>query len=141
LSWERGEAVFEYKTFSRDHRIVVGDGVVIEASAAPAYFGSPKRVNPEDMLVASLSSCHMLTFMAICTKKKLVVDRYVDEAEGFLEKGADGRLWVTRVTLRPKVVFGGERPDQAALAALHHEAHRGCFIANSVKTEVTVVAE
>ncbi len=138
MTWARGDAPFEYKTYSRNHRVVVSDGVVLEMSSAPAYLGDGKRINPEDMLVAALSSCHMLTFLAVAAKKKLVLDGYTDEAEGFLEKGTDGRLWVTRVILRPKVVFAGSAPDVAALAELHHEAHRGCFIANSVKTEVTV---
>jgi len=140
LSWDRGGAAFEYKTSSRNHRVVVGEWVVLEASSAPAYLGDSTRINPEDMLVAALSSCHMLTFLAVAAKKKLVLDVYTDEAEGFLEKGTDGRIWVTRVILRPKVVFAGAAPDAAVLAELHHEAHRGCFIANSVKTEVTVEA-
>ena len=98
-------------------------------------------MDPESALVGALSSCHMLTFLAIACKKQFVVDRYQDEAVGFLEKNAKGKLAVTRVTLRPKVTFGGTAsPTPEQLAALHERAHAECFIANSVITEVTVEA-
>jgi organic hydroperoxide reductase OsmC/OhrA len=91
------------------------------------------------MLVAALSSCHMLTFLAIAARKGYLVDRYDDEAVGVMEKSAQGRMAVTRAVLRPRVVFGGDKqPDADALAQLHDSAHRGCFIASSVQTEVTV---
>ncbi len=89
--------------------------------------------------MGALSSCHMLTFLAICAKKGIAVDHYDDDAEGVLEKNEEGRLAVTRTTLRPKVTFGeGVRVDAEALRKLHESAHRGCFIAASVKTVVTV---
>lgn len=137
--WSRSTADFSYDTYSRDHQLVLGAGTQVEASAAADYKGNAERTNPEELLVAALSSCHMLTFLAICAKKSLVVDRYDDAAEGQLEKGADGKLWVTRVTLRPRIVFApGTTVDAATLTKLHESAHRGCFIASSVKTEVTV---
>jgi len=111
----------------------------LAASAAVEYRGNPKLVNPEEALVGALSSCHMLTFLAFCAKKKLVVDSYHDEAVGQLEKGADGKLSVTRVTLKPRVTFGaGTQVDAAELRSIHDFAHANCFIANSVKTAVTV---
>ena len=140
VSWRRETADFSYMTYNRDHRWTFEGGSVVEASAAPAYKGSPDHVDPEEAFVASLSSCHMLTFLALCTKKRLVVDRYVDNAEGTMEKGADGRLAVTRVVLRPEITFGEGPPSADVLDELHHDAHEQCFIANSVKTDVAVEA-
>ncbi len=138
LTWNRGERPFTYESYSRDHTWEFDGGTRIEATAAPAYRGNPDLVDPEEAFVASLSSCHMLTFLALAAKKKLVVDRYVDEAVGYMEKNADGRLAVTRVVLRPRIDWSGRRPTPAELEELHHASHELCFIANSVKTEVTV---
>jgi organic hydroperoxide reductase OsmC/OhrA len=111
----------------------------MQASAAPAYLGNPKLVDPEEAFVASLSSCHMLTFLAIACKKKFVLDDYVDEAVGLMEKNADGRLAITRVTLRQRLKFSGDKqPTAEELKEMNHAAHEQCFIANSVKTEVKV---
>lgn len=113
----------------------------VHACAAHEYRGDRSKPNPEEQLVAALSACHMLTFLAISARKGLIVDRYEDEAEGVLEKNAEGRLAVTRVTLRPRIAFGGEKAvDAATLAELHEASHRGCFIASSVRTVVTVEA-
>jgi organic hydroperoxide reductase OsmC/OhrA len=139
LIWERGGRGFEYAEYPRAHRVEFGGGSVLAASAAPEYRGDAGLANPEEMLVAALSSCHMLTFLAICARKKIVVDRYEDHAVGVLERPAGGKLQVTRVTLRPTIAFAeGHAPDAAALASLHHQAHEGCFIASSVKTAVVV---
>jgi len=109
------------------------------ASAAPAYLGNPKNVNPEEAFVASLSSCHMLTFLAIACKQKFVLDEYVDEAVGHMEKNAEGKMAITRVTLRPKIKWSGDKqPSAEELDKMHHAAHDNCFIANSVKTVVSV---
>ena len=109
------------------------------ASAAPAYLGDPKQVDPEEAFVASLSSCHMLTFLAIACKQKFVMDDYVDEAVGHMEKNAEGKMAITKVTLKPKITFSGDkRPTAEELDKMHHAAHDNCFIANSVTTEVTV---
>jgi organic hydroperoxide reductase OsmC/OhrA len=116
-----------------------GGGIRLAASSAPAFRGDAERVDPEEAYVASLASCHMLTFLAICARKRLTAESYDDDAVGALEKGANGKLWVTRVTLRPKVVFApGAAPDQAVLSELHRLSHEECFIANSVNTAVTV---
>ena len=141
LEWKRETESFTYDTYNRDHVWVFDGGARVPASAAPAYRGNPAQVNPEDALVAALSSCHMLTFLAVAAKRKFVVDRYSDHAVGFLEKNAKGKLAVTRVILRPKVTFGGAtQPTTEQLTSLHEEAHSGCFIANSVTTDVTVEA-
>lgn len=140
VSWSRAaETAFTYEAYPRDHRVTFGGGATFGASAAPEYKGTAELPNPEEMMVAALSSCHMLTFLAICAKKGVGVDRYEDEAEGHLEKNAEGRLAVTRVTLQPHVDFSpGVDVDDAALAKLHEASHRGCFIAASVTTKITV---
>ena len=112
---------------------------ISSASAAPAYLGDPKNVDPEEAYVASLSSCHMLTFLAIACKQKFVLDEYVDEAVGHMEKNAEGKMAITKVTLKPKITFSGEKkPTAEELDKMHHAAHENCFIASSVKTEITV---
>ncbi|MCC6640203.1 MAG: OsmC family protein [Deltaproteobacteria bacterium] len=139
LHWERGSQAFTYESYGRDHVWRFPGGVEVPASSAPEFRGNPACVDPEAALVAALSSCHMLTFLAIAARKRLVVDSYGDDAVGYLEKNADGKLAVTRVVLRPKVVFGeGTSVSKQDLDRLHHRSHEECFIANSVKTEVTV---
>ncbi|HET7085794.1 MAG TPA: OsmC family protein [Rhizomicrobium sp.] len=135
LTWEKGPAPFTYESYTRNHVLSFKDGQEkLMASASPAYRGNPGKADPEDLLVAALSSCHMLSFLAIATKRKLTVTSYEDEATGFLENDG-GKLWMTRVILRPKVVSDA---DAETLAQLHHQAHQACFIANSVKTQVSV---
>lgn len=141
LVWARGDAPFTYEGYGRDHEVSLASGMRLTASAAPTFRGSPDKPNPEELLVAALSSCHMLTFLAIAAKKGLVVERYEDEADGLLERGPDRKLWVTKAELRPLVTWGGERrPTADELEALHAQAHAECFIASSVRTEVTVRA-
>ena len=139
IAWHRETPDFAYETFHRDHDWTFDAGITVRASSAPDYFGGSSCVDPEEAFVASLSSCHMLTFLALASKKRIVVDRYDDEAVGILDKNEEGRLAVTKVTLRPRVVFSGEKvPDRDELHQLHERAHRACFIANSVRTEVVV---
>ena len=139
VSWTRGEHEFTYESYNRDHEWRFDGGVTVPGSANPAYLGTDSgTVDPEEAFVAALSSCHMLTFLAIAAKKRLVVDSYVDHAVGVMAKNEAGRMAVTRVTLHPEIVFAGEAPDEAALDRLHHLSHQECFIANSVTTEVVV---
>ena len=134
LNWQKGDAPFTYDAYPRNHRINFKNGEAQIFSAASAYKGDPSKGDPEDLLVAALSSCHMLSFLAICAKKRLTVTSYQDEAVGFLEK--DGvKLWISRVILRPRVEADA---DAETLSQIHHMAHEACFIANSVRTEVTV---
>ena len=138
ISWHRNGTPFDYQSYPRDHHWTIA-GVRIPASSAPQYLGSDTRVDPEQAFVASLASCHMLTFLAIAAKKKWVVDSYHDEAIGFLEKDERGALAITRVVLRPEVRFGaGTEPAAGDLQKLHQSAHKYCFVANSVKTVVDV---
>lgn len=139
IIWTRRSPDFTYASYNREHDWRFKGGVVVEASAAPQYRGSASCPDPEDAFVASLSSCHMLTFLAVAAKRGFVVDRYEDPAVGYLEKNAQGKLAITRVELRPKIEFSADRsPDAAALAEMHDLAHRECFIANSVTTAVAV---
>jgi organic hydroperoxide reductase OsmC/OhrA len=138
IRWKLESADFEYANYNRDHTWDFEGGQTVAASAAPGFQGSEDRVDPEEAFVASLSSCHMLTFLAICAKKRRTVTRYEDQAVGFLEKNADGQLAMTRVTLKPVIEFAGTPPTAEELAALHAASHRNCFIANSVKTEVAI---
>jgi organic hydroperoxide reductase OsmC/OhrA len=138
IRWQRTSKDFTYDSYNRAHEWRF-TGTTVPASATKEYRGDPTRVNPEEALVAALSSCHMLTFLAIATKRKLSLDSYSDDAVGWMEKNEAGRLAITRVTLRPKIVWsGGVTVSRADLDKMHHEAHEGCFIANSVKTEVSV---
>ena len=141
ILWQRGSQPFIDKRYSRRHEWHFDGGAVVAGSSSPhavrVPFSDPAAVDPEEAFVASLSSCHMLWFLDIAARSGWVVDDYRDEALGVLAPGADGKLVMTRVTLRPAVKFGGDKqPDAAQLNALHHEAHAECFIANSVKSEV-----
>jgi organic hydroperoxide reductase OsmC/OhrA len=138
IDWQRSSADFTYQTYNRAHEWRFA-AATVPASAAKDYRGDENRVNPEEALVAALSSCHMLTFLAVAAKRKLSLDSYRDEAVGVLEKNAEGKLAITRVTLRPQIQWSpGIAVSAEDLAKMHHDAHVGCFIASSVKTEVVV---
>jgi organic hydroperoxide reductase OsmC/OhrA len=139
LTWKRGDAPFDYQKYPRDHTWKFDGDYEMQASAAPTYLGNSKLIDPEEAFVASLSSCHMLTFLAIACKKKFVLDEYVDDAVGYMEKNAEGKLAITRVVLRQKTKFSGDKqPSKEELDEMNHAAHENCFIASSVKTEVTI---
>jgi len=140
IIWSRGGKDFGYKSYSRDHIWRFENGVELPASATPSYLGNPQRVDPEAAFVAALSSCHMLTLLALASNKGFVVDSYEDHAVGHVEKNAGGKLAVTRVELHPHIAFSGSKqPAAADLEWLHDKAHKECFIANSVTTDVKVV--
>lgn len=139
IRWRRTEDGFDYATYSREHTWTFDGGESVKASSAPIFKGDPSCVDPEEAFVASLSSCHMLTFLGLCTKRKIVVDSYVDTAIGSMQRTNEGGMAITRVVLRPRIEFGGDgAPDDGVLAELHRDAHKYCFIANSVLTEVVV---
>jgi organic hydroperoxide reductase OsmC/OhrA len=139
IDWKRETPDFAYETYNRDHDWHFDAGITVRGSAAPAYLGSESCVDPEEAFVASLSSCHMLTFLAIACKKRFTVDGYRDHAVGILAKDTEGNLAITKVTLRPEVRFSGEKqPTTEELRQLHDRVHHACFIANSVKTDVVV---
>lgn len=141
VTWARGDDVFTDKRYSRRHRIAFDAGIALSASASPHVvplpYSAEDAVDPEEAFVASLASCHLLSFLFVAAKRGFVVDRYEDAAEGTLAKGPSGRLMMTVVTLRPRVTFAaGRGPSSAEHEAMHHEAHDECFIANSVATDV-----
>ena len=142
LRWNRNGKPFTYEGYSRDHEWIFEGGQRLTGSAAEAFLGSPEGVDPEEALVVALSSCHMLTLLAIAAKKGWTVETYEDDAEGTLGKNADGKLSLTHVTLRPRIIFSeGTTLDADTLQYLHHQGHEHCFIANSVKTEVVIEAQ
>jgi organic hydroperoxide reductase OsmC/OhrA len=140
IQWRNAGETLDYARFSRDHQwSFKGGRLTVPASSAPAYQGSDAAVDPEDALVAALSSCHMLTFLAIAARRRLVVAAYSDQAVGHLETDAEGRTALTRVELHPEVRWAaGTVLTPEELQRLHAKAHAHCFIANSVKTAVTI---
>jgi organic hydroperoxide reductase OsmC/OhrA len=139
IVWERSGRPFTYAEYSREHIVTYGGGASMHASAAAQFRGNAALPNPEELLIAALANCHMLTFLAIAARKHIVVERYEDSAEGTLATNTEGRMSVTVCELRPKVTFGhGVTVDDETLKDLHHQSHLGCFIAASVKTSVTV---
>lgn len=139
IVWKKESQTFTYETYNRNHVWKFDAGIEVKASATPAYLGSADMVDPEEAFVASLSSCHMLTFLAFACKKRFVVESYDDDASAYVEKTPEGKMAVTRVVLRPRVSFSGDRtPSAEELDQLHHSAHEFCFIANSVKASVAV---
>ena len=139
--WERGEEPFIDRRYSRRHLIRFDGGAQVAGSSSPSVvrppLSDPSAVDPEELFIASLATCHMLWFLDIAARNRFRVDRYEDEAEGVMEKDAQGKMAITRVTLRPAARFSGESiPTREEIDRLHHEAHQECFIASSVKAEV-----
>ena len=140
ITWQRGDQDFLDNDYSRGHEWSFDGGLTVPASAAPDIVPLPlsvaENVDPEEAFVASLSSCHMLFFLSLAQRRKIVIDEYRDDAVGYLEKNDQGRMAMTRVVLRPRCTYPGEAPDRETLEKLHHKAHELCFIANSVTSEV-----
>ena len=145
IAWSRNGAVFTDNRYSRGHEWSFDGGVTVKASASPAAVPVPysvaEAVDPEEALVASAASCHMLWFLSIAAKGGFVVERYTDDAFGVMEKDAAGKLMITRITLRPTVEFSPDRrPSAEEIQSIHRAAHDECFIANSLKSEIVVEA-
>ena len=143
IQWQRTSPDFLKGKYSREHTWSFDGGVTVPASASPSVvpvpYSNPAGVDPEEAFVASLSSCHMLTFVYLAQRQGFQVDSYSDEAVGKTTKNEKGVPWVSTVTLHPKIVFSGDKmPTAEQLDHLHHLAHEQCFIANSVKTEIIV---
>jgi organic hydroperoxide reductase OsmC/OhrA len=147
IAWRRDASEkFVDSRYSRAHEWKFDGGVIVPASSAassvPLPYSKAENVDPEEALVAAISSCHMLTFLHLAAKSRLVVDSYLDQAVGTMTKDSRGRQAVTRVVLAPKIRFSGMlAPDDAMVAQLHHHAHEECYIANSVRSEITVAGE
>ncbi|MCG9658332.1 OsmC family protein [Vibrio mediterranei] len=142
VSWKRKQdEVFSDNNYSRGHVWNFDGGLTVPASPSPHVVPLPlsieENIDPEEAYIAALSSCHMLVFLSIAAKRKYVIDSYIDKAVGILAENEVGRMAVTKVILRPDVVFSGERvPTREQLEKMHHLSHENCFIANSVKTEI-----
>lgn len=140
VHWRLGESRFDYDSYSRNHDwYFPAPAITIPASAAPKYRGDASRIDPEEAFVASVASCHMLTLLAIASRKRMTIESYDDNALGIMAKNEHGRLAIVEVILRPRVVFSGDKqPDSSQLAAMHESAHRECFIANSVNCRIRI---
>jgi organic hydroperoxide reductase OsmC/OhrA len=143
IKWARNSPDFLKGKYSREHTWTFDGGVTVPATSSqhvvPVPYSNPANVDPEEAFVASLSSCHMLTFLFLAQKQGFQIDSYEDEAVGVVTKNEANKMWVSAVTLSPKIAFSGEKlPSPEDLERLHHLSHENCFIANSVKTAVTV---
>ena len=144
VTWERKGAKFTDNRYSRAHEWRFDGGAVVPGSSSPLVVPPPlsdvAAVDPEEALVASLSACHMLFVLYHCAKQGFVADRYDDQAVGTMGKNAEGRMAMLKVVLRPRITWSGPAPSAAQLEAIHHRSHEECYIANSVKTDVSVEA-
>lgn len=145
ISWKSDSPeTFANNRYTRGHTWAFDGGIEVPASSSPHVvprFAVKAAVDPEEALVASAASCHMLTFLYIAATRKFRIDSYEDNAEGLIEKLEDGRQWMSKITLRPRIEWAGEAlPSQSEIDEMHHEAHRQCYIANSLKTDVVVEA-
>jgi organic hydroperoxide reductase OsmC/OhrA len=143
IKWQRTSPDFLKGKYSREHIWTFDGGVTVPASASPSAvpvpFSNPAHVDPEEAFVAAISSCHMLTFLYLASKQGFQIDSYEDESVGVMTKNENGVPWVSLVGLNPKIVFSGDKsPTPTDEKQLHHSAHEQCFIANSIKTEVSV---
>lgn len=143
ISWKSKTPDFLKGKYSRDHVWMFDGGATVQASPAPSVvpppWSNPAHVDPEEAYVASISSCHMLTYLYLAYRAGFQVDSYYDEAVGVMAKNEKGIPWVSKITLRPQIVYGGEKkPTPEEETKLHHNAHEQCYVANSVKTEIKV---
>jgi organic hydroperoxide reductase OsmC/OhrA len=143
IRWRHDGGAFAERQYSRAHTWSFDGGVTVPASAAPtnvpAPYADPANVDPEEAFVAAIASCHMLMFLFLAASDGLEVRGYEDAAVGWMTRNERGVPWVSRVELRPRVEYAGAPPDAEREADLHHRAHDGCYIANSVRTEICVV--
>jgi organic hydroperoxide reductase OsmC/OhrA len=145
ISWQRNGPDFLKGKYSREHTWTFDGGLTVAASASPSVVPLPwsnaANVDPEEAFVAALSSCHMLTYLYLASREGFQVESYRDEAVGIMTKDEKGVPWVSVVTLNPKIVYSGDKaPGPADVDRLHHLAHEQCFIANSVKSKITVTS-
>jgi organic hydroperoxide reductase OsmC/OhrA len=138
VRWSRDDHRFTYDDYCRDHLWSFDSGITVTASASPVYRGGEHAVDPEEAFVAAVSSCHMLTFLSIAARKRLVIDAYADHAVGEMAENSAGRLAITRIVLSPSISWADGVPADDVVERMHHLAHQECFIANSVTTEIVV---
>jgi organic hydroperoxide reductase OsmC/OhrA len=139
LTWTKQTDSFSYMDYNREHQWDFGEGLVVKASSAPEFLGDPHCADPERAFAAALSSCHLLFFIAICAKKRLVVQDYVDHASAYLEKDDQGALIISQVILRPRVTFSiDSNVERTLIETIHHQSHELCFLAKSVRSDVII---
>jgi organic hydroperoxide reductase OsmC/OhrA len=143
ILWQRGDQVFTDNLYSRAHDWQFDGGLTVPASSSPLSVPLPmsvaSNVDPEEALVAATSSCHMLFFLWLAAKQGFTVDQYTDLAVGVMEKDARGKMSITRIALRPKIIFSGAlQPTPDQIASLHHQSHEDCYIANSLRAEISI---
>lgn len=142
IQWQRTPYALDEKTYSRNHVAVLNGQQSVNVSASVEFKGDPLCADPEQLLISAVSSCHMLTFLAIAEFQGYRVEGYEDRAVGYLEAVQGEGRSITRIELSPKITFGGDKlPDEAALNRMHAGAHKNCFVAKSLKTAVTVVSQ
>lgn len=144
IHWTRSNGDFVRGQYSREHSWIFDGGVTVPASPSPQVvpkpWSNPANVDPEEAFVAAVASCHMLTFLWLASKGGWVVDSYTDEAVGVMTKNERGVHWVSSIRLRPRIVWHDPLPSESEIDRLHHRAHEECFIANSIRTSVSVEA-
>jgi len=146
ISWKRTSPDFLKGKYSREHTWTFDGGAIVPASPSPSVvpvpYSNPANVDPEEAFVASVSSCHMLTYLYLASQQGFQVDSYDDEAVGVMARNDRGVAWISVITLHPRIAYSGERiPTPADEDRLHHAAHEQCFIANSIKTDVKVTGD
>jgi organic hydroperoxide reductase OsmC/OhrA len=143
IRWNRASPDFLKGKYSREHTWTFDGGITVAASPAPSSvpppYCNPANVDPEEAFVASVSSCHMLTFLYVAAKAGFEIKSYEDEAVGVMTKNEKGVPWVSTITLHPRIIWGdARRPTSVEEERLHHAAHEQCYVANSIKTVVNV---
>jgi organic hydroperoxide reductase OsmC/OhrA len=139
LHWKKETESFAYKDYNREHDFIFSGKTIVRASSAPQFLGNPDCADPEQAYVAAVSSCHLLFFIAYCSKKCITVMDYQDNAMGILVPNSAGKLWISKVILRPIIQFSpDQQPEKTVLNRLHSMAHKNCFLANSIKSEIII---
>lgn len=137
VDWNNRGNDFNYDTYDRNHQITFDGGQKITNSAAPDFKGDAKATNPEELIGAALATCHMLTVLAIASKKKLHIQSYTDSAEAFIDKNSAGKNYVNKIILNPKIVFK-DAVSEEVLKDIHQKAHENCIIANTIKSTTVI---
>tara|TARA_B100000029_G_C17566560_1_gene955256 strand:+ start:1087 stop:1536 length:450 start_codon:yes stop_codon:yes gene_type:complete len=140
LNWNLGKGELIYGKYSTDHIIIINDKILLNAGSTVDYGGSPNNLNPEQSLAAAMSSCHMMTFLALAAKVKWPVIKYDDRAIAYLGKNSKGKMCVNKIELNPKITFESNfSVSNEEMAKIHDRSHRYCFIANSLSEEVEII--
>ena len=139
INWQHAPHETEAGTYSRNHLVALNGDQQVNVSASVEFKGDSSCADPEQMLVSAVSSCHMLFFLAIADFQGYRVESYDDNPVGYLERNDKKGMEMTRIVLSPRITFGGDKmPDQKTISRIHANAHKNCFIRNSITAEVTI---